>query len=219
MRRQAKAPALTTAAAWSSAVTGVGATDTYKLVCDDDLQKFFDHLPDVPYVMEEFVTGDICSYDAIIDSHSEPLMESMTVWPPSVMDIVLQHLDLSYYTVDKVPGALRQMGRATVKSFGVRSRFVHLEFFRLTKAKPGLGEVGDFVGLEVNMRPAGGYTPDMMNFAHSTDVYQIWADMVTKDRRVLPDMMAPQMGNQMYTAKLASQKAVDAFIEYVQARR
>lgn len=239
---------------------GVGATDTYKLVCDDDLQRFFADLPDVPYVMEEFVTGDICSYDAILDSHSEPLMESMTVWPPSVMDIVLQHLDLSYYTVDKVPGALRQMGRATVKSFGVKSRFVHLEFFRLTKAKPGLGEVGDFVGLEVNMRPAGGYTPDMMNYAHGTDVYQIWADMVTKDRRVLkdsgqhcfcayasrrdehayvhthedilarygksivmcermPDMMAPQMGNQMYTAKLKDQAAVDAFIEYVQARR
>ena len=35
------------------------------------------------------------------------------------------------------------------------------------------------------MRPAGGYTPDMMNFAHSTDVYQIWADMVTTDRRYL----------------------------------
>ena len=37
------------------------------------------------------------------------------------------------------------------------------------------------------MRPAGGYTPDMMNYAHSTDVYQIWADMVTQNRRVLPD--------------------------------
>ena len=34
------------------------------------------------------------------------------------------------------------------------------------------------MGLEVNMRPPGGYTPDMMNFAHSTDVFQIWADMV-----------------------------------------
>ena len=38
------------------------------------------------------------------------------------------------------------------------------------------------------MRPAGGYTPDMMDFAHSTDVYQIYADMVTKDARLLPDM-------------------------------
>ena len=33
------------------------------------------------------------------------------------------------------------------------------------------------------MRPAGGYTPDMMNFAHSTDVFQIWADMVAFDQR------------------------------------
>ena len=31
------------------------------------------------------------------------------------------------------------------------------------------------------MRPAGGYTPDMMNFAHETDVYQIYADMVAFD--------------------------------------
>jgi hypothetical protein len=37
------------------------------------------------------------------------------------------------------------------------------------------------------MRPAGGYTPDMMDFAHSTDVYQMYADMVTADTRLLPD--------------------------------
>lgn len=37
------------------------------------------------------------------------------------------------------------------------------------------------------MRPAGGYTPDMMDFAHSTDVYQIYADMVAEDARILPE--------------------------------
>ena len=31
------------------------------------------------------------------------------------------------------------------------------------------------------MRPPGGYTPDMMNFANQLDVYQIWADMVCWD--------------------------------------
>jgi hypothetical protein len=36
------------------------------------------------------------------------------------------------------------------------------------------------------MRPAGGYTPDMMDYAHSVDVYQIWADMVTCDERRFP---------------------------------
>lgn len=61
------------------------------------------------------------------------------------------------------------------------SRFVHLEFFRLDKRHEGIGNVGDFVALEVNIRPAGGYTPDMINFAHSTDIYKIWADMVVFD--------------------------------------
>ena len=77
--------------------------------------------------------------------------------------------------------ALRDIGRRTVNAFHVKSRFVHLEFFRLDRSRPGLGEAGDFVALEVNMRPAGGYTPDMMNYAHSTDVYKIWADMVAFD--------------------------------------
>ena len=237
--------------------TGVGATDTYKLENDADLARFFEEKPDAPYVMEDFITGDICSYDAILDNEGNPLLESMTVWPPSVMDIVIRQLDLSYYTVDHAPEALKQVGRATVKAFGVRSRFVHLEFFRLTQPKQGLGEVGDFVGLEVNMRPAGGYTPDMIDFAHSTDVYQIWADMVTDNVRKIPDsgehcycvyasrrdchryahsheeilerygedivmcermpeMMVPQMGNQMYTAKRPDYEAAMEFIRFVQ---
>lgn len=36
------------------------------------------------------------------------------------------------------------------------------------------------------MRPCGGFTPDMINFAHSTNVYQIWADMIAFDRSETP---------------------------------
>ena len=103
------------------------------------------------------------------------------------MDAVEDQADLNYYTAAELPVELRKAGRATVKAFGVKSRFVHLEFFRLRETKKGLGKKGDFAGLEVNMRPAGGYTPDMMNFAHSIDVYQIWADMVTADKRIFPE--------------------------------
>ncbi len=168
---------------------GVGATHTWKLENDADLEAFYDNLPAAPYVMEEFIEGEICSYDAILDSRCEPLFESMTVWPP-VMDIVNKDLDLMYYTCPEVPEGLRKLGRKTVKAFGVDRRFVHLEFFRLTKARKSLGKVGDFVALEVNMRPAGGYTPDMMDFAHSTDVYQIYADMVAYDERRVPESPA-----------------------------
>ena len=168
---------------------GVGATHTWKLENDADLDSFYSNLPAAPYVMEEFIQGEICSYDAILDSRCEPLFESMTVWPP-VMDIVNKDLDLMYYTCPEVPEKLRILGRKTVKAFGVDRRFVHLEFFRLTEAREGLGEIGDFVALAVNMRPAGGYTPDMMDFAHSTDVYQIYADMVAFDGRRVPESAA-----------------------------
>ena len=166
---------------------GVGAANTWKLENPDDLDEFFRIKPDVPYLIEEFVEGVIYSYDAIVDSHSEPVFESMTSWPLPIADIVNKQLDLFYFTGAPMPDSLRKLGRAALKSFNVHSRFVHLEFFRMTKGREGLGEPGDFVGLEVNMRPAGGSTPDMINFAYSTDVFQIWADMVTYDKRILPD--------------------------------
>ncbi len=166
---------------------GVGALHTYKLEKDEDLRWFYGELPDAPYVMEEFIVGDITSYDAIINAEGKPLFESMTCWPPSIMDIVNKKLDLAYYVAADMPEQLRSMGRAAVEAFGVKSRFVHMEFFRLTQARPGLGDIGDFVALEVNMRPAGGYTPDMMDYAHSLDVYQIWADMITWNERRFPE--------------------------------
>ncbi|MDE7219235.1 MAG: ATP-grasp domain-containing protein [Oscillospiraceae bacterium] len=166
--------------------TGVGANDTYRLDNKEQFDAFFENLPAVPYVIEEFITGDIVSYDAITDAGMEPVFESMGCFPPSIMDIVNEKRELAYCVANQVPEALAKLGRATVKAFRVRSRFVHFEFFRLTRDKKGLGKKGDYVGLEVNMRPAGGYTPDMMNYAHSTDVYQIWADMVAAGRRLLP---------------------------------
>ncbi len=165
---------------------GVGAHDTWKLSNNDDFDKFFCRLPEVQYIMEEFIAGDIYSYDAITDSEGNPLFESSSHFPPSMSDIVLQRLDLAYWTVPRPDPALVKVGRATLKAFGVKSRFTHFEFFKLSEKRPGLGNVGDFVGLEVNMRPAGGYTPDMMNFANDTDVYQIWADMVANDKRQIP---------------------------------
>jgi hypothetical protein len=166
---------------------GVGAAGTFKLGDEADLRRFFAEKPDVPYALEQFVTGDIYSYDAIVDSHGEPLFESSCWFPPSMAEVVERQLDITYRVLPEVPPQLRERGRATVRAFGVRSRYVHLEFFRLAAWHGGLGDQGDFVGLEVNMRPAGGYTPDLMNIAHGVDVYRIWADMVCHDRREVPD--------------------------------
>ena len=167
---------------------GVGAADTWKLENEKDLKWFYDNLPDHPYVMEEFVVGNIWSYDAICDADANVLFESSNWFPPSIADLVNKGLELTYHTTPEVPPQLKEYGRRALKAFKVKSRYVHFEFFCLSEARKNLGEVGEFVGLEVNMRPAGGYTPDMMNYAHNCDVYEIWAEMAAYNERRLPDI-------------------------------
>ncbi|MGN0643919.1 ATP-grasp domain-containing protein [Gemmiger sp.] len=160
---------------------GCGAEATYKLKNDAELEAFYADLPAVQYIMEEFIDGTIVSFDGVADSNCVPLFYTSNVFPTPMIDIVNSMGDLSYWTQKNVPEALRDVGFRTIKAFGAKSRFFHCEFFRLNTGKKGLGEKGDYVALEVNMRPAGGYTPDLINYANSVDCYQIWADMVCYD--------------------------------------
>jgi len=166
---------------------GVGASDTYKIRDEDEMASFImNKWPSVTYIMEEFINGQICSYDAIIDSKGEPMFETGNITQTSLVDEVNERGNSLYCILKELPEDTRAKGRAVVKSFNVKSRFVHFEFFRLLEDQEGMGKKGDVVALEVNMRPSGGFTPDMINFAHSTDVYKIWADMIAFDRSTLP---------------------------------
>ncbi len=166
---------------------GVGASHTFKISNDEELKTFFqEKWESIPYIMEEFINAEINSYDAIIDSKGEPIFETGNVTPDSIMDIVNNQDNSLYYILKSLPADTRKIGRATVKSFGVKSRFVHFEFFRLLEDHEGIGKKGTLMALEVNMRPCGGFTPDMINFAHSTNVYKIWADMIAFDKSTMP---------------------------------
>ena len=157
---------------------GVGANATYKLKNEEDVKNFYANLPEVQYIMEEFINGTIVSYDGICDSNRDIIFETSHYFPDPVMDVVNEQLDMWYYSRKHIPEDLRDAGRRTIKAFACNSRFFHCEFFVLNEDKEGLGKKGDIFGLEVNMRPPGGYTPDMMNYANDIDVYQIWANMV-----------------------------------------
>ncbi len=161
---------------------GVGAVNTYKISSDDELESFHSHdFGDIQFIMEEFVPGDVYSYDAIIDSSGQPLLETGNHTPGSIMETVLNKESCVFYIEKKIKDDLRDAGRRCVAAFGVRSRFIHFEFFRLSEDHVHLGKKGTVVGLEVNLRPSGGFTPDMINYANSTDVYKDWADMVCFD--------------------------------------
>ena len=165
---------------------GVGAASTYRLADDEQLQYFFATKDEHVYIMEEMVKGYVRTYDAIIGAGGEPIFESGNVTPNSLMDVVNTADNSIYYIVKELPEHMLDIGRRTVKAFGVENRFIHLEYFVLTEDQAGLGREGDVIGLEVNMRPAGGYTPDMYDFAYETDVYKIWADMIAFGKNTLP---------------------------------
>ena len=161
---------------------GVGAVNTFKLLSDDDLHRFITdwqaNYKGIPYIFEEFVNATVNTYDAIIGPKGKPIFETGNVTMRSIMETVNEHSESLCYIHKELPDDMREIGRKTVRAFGVENRFVHLEFFRLDRDQEGLGLKGDIVGLEVNMRPAGVFLPDVMNYANSTDVYKIWADMV-----------------------------------------
>lgn len=157
---------------------GVGAQATYKIQSEEDLRNFYKKGFQVPYIMEEFIDGNIVSFDGICDANSNVVFCDNEIFPPSIMDIVNENLDLSYYVNKEVPNDIYVVGQKVLKAFNIKSRYFHLEFFRLKHDKHGLGKAGDIVALEVNMRPPGGFTPDMINFAQSVDTYQIYADII-----------------------------------------
>lgn len=165
---------------------GVGSCGALRLDGDDDLRALLAAHGEVPYVVEQYVEGQLCSYDAILDSRGRPLFENQEEFFRPQADVTREGLDMAYLSCPAVDPELSRAGRALAHAFGLTSRFVHMEFFRLAADREGLGRAGGYVGLEVNVRPPGGDTPEMLCVAHATDVYQVWADMVCLDERRTP---------------------------------
>ena len=125
---------------------GVGANDTHKISNDDDLKRFFEYKLPLSYIMEEYIQAEVNSYDAIVNSQGEPIFETGNVTPLSLMDVVTENGDSLFYILNKPFDDVRDAGRRVLKAFGVKSRFVHFEFFRLTCYQT-IGKKGEVVAL------------------------------------------------------------------------
>lgn len=161
---------------------GVGASSTYKLNNQSELEYFFATKDDRVYIMEEYVNGHVETFDGITDSNKNILIANSTIMLNSIMDNVNDNCDTAFFNRLVAGSDIEEVGKKVVQAFDTRSRFFHFEFFRLDVDKEGLGRKGDLIGLEVNMRAPGAYMPDMINFSYDTDVYTIWADMVIYDK-------------------------------------
>ncbi|MFA6781510.1 MAG: carbamoylphosphate synthase large subunit [Bacilli bacterium] len=160
---------------------GVGANSTYRLNNEVELNNFFLKKDVGDYIIEEYIDGTIVSFDGISNSRHEPVIYVQHLFPIANYDVVTDLLEDYYYSLYKVDDDLYNAGWAVLKAFNVYKRFFHLEFFRLNVDKKGLGRKDDLVALEVNMRPPGGYTTDMISECLGFSSYQAYADVVAFD--------------------------------------
>lgn len=152
--------------------SGVGALDTCKIHNDKEMSDFFARKPDgTDYIMESFIVGDIVSFDGLTDRDGNIVFNLSSYYSQGVMETVNGANHIYYNNLVEIPKKLLEVGKRAVKAFEVKERFFHFEFFR-TKD-------GNYTALEVNMRPPGGYTTDMFNYACDTDVYKMWAQAIT----------------------------------------
>lgn len=152
---------------------GVGAAGTYKLESLEQLRAFFAERPRRGYFLEEYIEGELYSFDGLVDRDGKLVFCTAHHFSDGIMEIVNTDDHLFYYSLREIPVDLEAAGRRLLQAYDLRERFFHFEFFRTSSG---------LVALEVNMRPPGGLTTDLFNYANDMDIYREWANVVVHNR-------------------------------------
>jgi len=154
---------------------GVGAQDTFKLHNTEELEHFFATKRTVPFIFEEFIDGDIESFDGLTDSLGNIVFFTSHKFSSGIMEVVAKDGELYYYSVQRVDPDMQDLGFRIIRAAGLKEKFFHIEFFRKRSDK-------QLVALEINLRAPGGFTTDMFNFANDIDVYNEWAQVIVEGK-------------------------------------
>lgn len=157
---------------------GVGASFTYQVDSDKELKKIYQLTKQYQMILEEFVDGDIFTLDGIVDGSGKVRYLNSLEYVGNCMDSVVYQLSIGAYTTFTISQHDQEIAQKVIDAFELKNRFFHGEYFRLNVDKKGLGKKGDVVGLELNFRPPGGFSPDLMNYAGDIDVYDLWAEVI-----------------------------------------
>lgn len=161
---------------------GVGANDTYTIKNEDEIKSFLNNKPNEQYIIEEYINGEIVTFDGIVDDESNPLLSYTETFPIPVAKVVNEDIDDYYYANVDMDDSFRKMGENVVKTFGIKKRCFHIEFFKLLEDKIGLAKKGEIIGLEVNMRSPGGDTPELLSIALNDSYYECYADIIVHNK-------------------------------------
>jgi len=146
---------------------GVGAGGIYRVENKNQLESHLSRI-DEDYLIEEFIEGDIVTYDGLTDFDGNVVFENSLIYGDGVLEYVLGK-DTFFYVSRRIPAELRAAGRKLVARFDIRRKFFHFEFFRIGES---------YMPIEINCRPPGGSILDMMNYSVDDDLYLAYAGMI-----------------------------------------
>jgi biotin carboxylase len=148
---------------------GVGAGGIYRVENKKQLKSHLSQIEE-DYLIEEFIEGDIVTYDGLTDPSGNVVFENSLIYGDGVLEYVLGK-DTFFYVSRHIPDELRAAGQKLVPLFDIRRKFFHFEFFKI-------GET--YMPIEINCRPPGGAILDMMNYSIDGDLYRAYADMIAR---------------------------------------
>ncbi len=160
-------------------IAGAGATDTYRVDDDRELDQALARVRHVPEIsVEEFVEGDEFTFDTIC-SGGRILYFNMCWYRPRPLEgklkewISPQAISLRDVDAPELAGG-RAMGEAVLEALRFKDGFSHMEWYRKQDGEAVFGEIG--------ARPPGARMVDLMNFGADIDTYRGWAEAVCHGR-------------------------------------
>lgn len=156
---------------------GAGARTTARVDGEPELAKFLQSLPPAPgreVLIEEFVQGREFSFDSVT-LHGQHVFHSISDYHPTPLE-VLENPWIQWCVVlpseldpDRY-AAIRRVGPRALSALGMWIGMTHMEWFQRPDGSVAIGEVA--------ARPPGAQFMTLISYAHDTDLYRAWAQLM-----------------------------------------
>jgi hypothetical protein len=129
---------------------------------------------DAPVLIEEFLTGEECSYDSVMVD-GEVVWDSVSNYLPTPLEVLrnpwMQWVVLLPRDIGGPEYAgIRDIAPAALAALGLRTGLTHMEWFRRPDGTVAVSEVA--------ARPPGAQITSMLCYVHDFDLYSAWAQLM-----------------------------------------
>ena len=165
---------------------GAGAKSTFRIDSAADLGEaleLFRPRQDSELLMEEFLVGEEHSFDSIVVD-GELVWHSISRYLPSPLEVLqnpwIQWCVLLPRRIDTPQyDPIRQAGARALETLGLDTGLSHMEWFARSDGSIAISEVA--------ARPPGARITDLISYAHDTDFYRLWAQLMVVGQIEVPE--------------------------------